>query len=134
MGCPGQALSTIGAALARANAGAEIWVAGSASDPEAGTYHERLTLIEGVAWYGGFAGKETATSQRDVVTNTTTIDGGGGGSVITAPSETTAAARLDGFAIKGGTGTPGSGHTYGGGIYCLGAANHSRQQDYWQQR
>lgn len=93
-------------AINAAGAGDQIWVA-------AGYYNGRITLKNGVELYGGFAGNETALSQRNWRTNVTTIDGGHFGStaVVTVPGG--ASARIDGFTI-----TNGGGSINGGGIYC----------------
>jgi len=62
----------------------------------AGTYGERITLLEGIQVVG--AGQDV-----------TTINGSGGGSVVTA-SGVTSATKLDGFTITNGWAT------YGGGM------------------
>jgi len=98
----GEAMRTIGAALASASYGDEIWVA-------AGTYTENITLVNGVPLYGGFAGDETYRDQRDWSANESIIDGGGAGSVVTAPSGVTSDTTIDGFTVKNGTSS---------GIYC----------------
>ena len=84
----------------------------------AGTYTENITLVPQVALYGGFAGTETALSQRDRAAHATVLDGNAAGSVVTAPPGATKATRIDGFTIRNGTGTLVAGHRYGGGIYC----------------
>ena len=53
------ACHTVTAGLAAAISGDEVWVA-------KGVYVERITLKDGVALYGGFAGTETARDQRDL--------------------------------------------------------------------
>jgi hypothetical protein len=83
----------INAAAAMQPAG-EVWVA-------AGTYYETITLANGVAVYGGFAGAETARDDRHPATNVTTLDGGWTGSVVTA-TNVGAGARIDGFTITNG--------------------------------
>ena len=50
-----------------AASGDEIWV-------KQGTYYESITLISGVALYGGFDGAESIRSDRDWEVNITTID------------------------------------------------------------
>jgi len=115
----------VGAAIAVAAAGDEIWVA-------AGTYPEHIqNRTEGVdsnsvdvALYGGFAGTETDLAQRDIPANRTILDGGGGakptppatGSVVIIRGGASRAMRIDGFTITGG-------HAYlGGGIQVVGSA------------
>jgi parallel beta-helix repeat protein len=105
------AKQTVGAGLTAAVSGDQVWVA-------AGTYNERITLTDGVALYGGFAGTETDLSQQNFTNNQTILDGQAGGSVVTSPAGATATTRIDGFTIRNGTGTYFSGTRYGGGIYC----------------
>lgn len=126
---------------AAAGAGGDsVWVAGSLGG--GGTYVENtatqtwgtlnytgtLVLKSNVAVYGGFAGTETALSQRAVHLSTTTINGAtarGGAAAYhvvacgNAASSVTGA-RLDGFTITGGNaaGVAGDYDTfYGGGLY-----------------
>ena len=115
------AKATVGAAIAAASAGDEIWVA-------AGTYPEHIKnrtdadkLSIDIALYGGFLGTETLRSQRDWLANQTILDGGGGprptppatGSVIIIEGGARRAMRVDGFTITGG-------HAYiGGGIQII---------------
>ncbi len=106
------AKQTVQAALDAAPSGGQVWVA-------AGTYVERITLKDGVALYGGFAGNETTLTQRDWSSHETILDGNRGGSVVTAPFGATATTRIDGFTIRNGTGTlAGAFYRYGGGIHC----------------
>jgi hypothetical protein len=91
------AWNTIGAALKDAVDGDEIWVA-------QGTYKEFVTITNGVALYGGFAGAETDRDQRNFTWNTTTIYGDGGGisltnDVVSILEVTNTLARLDGFTV-----------------------------------
>ncbi|HYF61349.1 MAG TPA: choice-of-anchor Q domain-containing protein [Herpetosiphonaceae bacterium] len=123
-------------ALLAASAGSELWVkAGtyapaSAADP--GFYQgAAFQLKSGVALYGGFAGDETARSQRDARANPTVLSGdllGNDSGAIHAGNPTRAdnsrnvvraagtdaSAILDGFAIAGGTAA--GNYLYGGGI------------------
>jgi hypothetical protein len=85
-----------------ASSGDEIWVA-------SGTYVENLTLTGGVAMYGGFAGTESARSQRNWNTNVTTLDGHGAGPVIEVARAASAATRVDGFTITDGRAVSGGG-------------------------
>ena len=114
----GEAHKTITEALALAASGDEIWV-------KLGTYTESITMISGVALYGGFDGSESIRSDRDWEANITTID------ASTAAAGTSAEhvvimvritnARVDGFTITGGN-AAGSG---GGGIYCSSSSSSS---------
>ena len=101
---------TVQAGLNAAVSGDEVWVA-------AGTYVECITLKNGVALYGGFAGNETELTQRNWGTNATILDGNQAGSVVTVPAGATPATRIDGFTIRNGS-TSGS----GGGINCSGSS------------
>src|SRR5258708_2529493 len=83
----------------------QVWVA-------AGVYLEQITIKDGVALFGGFAGTETALAQRNWKTNATILDGSGAGTVVTVTNTSSSATRLDGFTIRNGKGT------LGGGIYC----------------
>jgi len=100
---------TVQEGLNTAVADDQVWVA-------AGTYVENITLKQGVALYGGFAGNETELAQRDWTTNETILDGNQAGSVVTSPSGATATTRIDGFTIRNGS-TPS-----GGGVYCSGSS------------
>lgn len=99
---------TIQGALDATHPNDEIWVA-------AGTYPECITMKAAIAVYGGFAGTETARSQRDWVANVAIIDGSGQGPVISALSFTQACV-IDGFTIQNGN------SSNGGGVYCFDAA------------
>ena len=83
----------------------------------ANPYVERITMADGVAVYGGFAGGETLRGQRNWQTNETILDGsvqGDPGTVVTAPTGVTYTARIDGFTIRNGEGSD----------------NHFEQHDY----
>ncbi len=97
------ALKTITTALQTAQPCDQVWVA-------AGTYMENITMKNGVALYGGFAGNETLLNQRNWVKNITTINGSQNGSVVTA-DQVGSIASLDGFTVT-------NGQADGGGIYC----------------
>ena len=88
-------------------AGDQVWVA-------AGLYPERITLVNGVAMYGGFAGNESDLVQRNWKTNSSILDGNRLGTVVTVPAGVTNASGLglDGFTIQNGLAA------IGGGIYC----------------
>lgn len=95
-----------------ANPGVAIWVA-------AGTYVENITMKDGQAVYGGFAGTETSLGQRNCAKNITILDGGQLGSVVTIQSNASSSTRLEGFTIRNGTGTTDwYGRKVGGGIWC----------------
>lgn len=114
-------MKTITAALSHAPYGSEIWV-------KAGTYNERIALVDGVGLYGGFVGNETMRSQRPAFpraqgdTNQTIIDAQALGSVVNCGEEVDAGCVLDGFTITGGSGTLINGSTYGGGIFLVDAS------------
>lgn len=97
----------------------EVWV-------QAGTYYENIILRPCVALCGGFAGNETARSQRDWNANVTILDGGQKGSVVFVPPGSPATTRIDGFSIRNGTAH------MGGGVYCAGSpviANNTIEQN-----
>jgi hypothetical protein len=86
---------TITAALAAANAGDQIDVA-------VGSYPERITLKNGVALYGGYAG---VGDQRDYQNYPTILDGGAAGCVVLCQDATVGPdTRLDGFVVQNGQG------------------------------
>jgi hypothetical protein len=96
------AKKTVTSAINAANAGDEIWVA-------AGTYAERITMKNGVALYGGFAGTETARDQRNSIANVTTLKGNNDGTVVTISGGAGPTTRVDGFRITGGNAVNGGG-------------------------
>lgn len=100
-----EAKRSIQSAIKEAAAGEEVWVA-------AGSYRENVTLKDGVAVYGGFAGDEGARDQRRFARNLTIIDGGGAGNTVAAKSDTKDNTRIDGFTIRNG------GASNSGGVYC----------------
>jgi len=95
------AFQTLTKAVSVAVTGDDVWVA-------QGTYAESATVSipSGVSLFGGFAGTETALSQRKVMTNATIIDGQNARQCVTN------AGVLDGFRVTNGKATSG----YGGGI------------------
>ena len=95
-------------AMTAANSGDAIWVA-------AGRYPERLAMKPEVALYGGFAGVETAFSQRNWHTNLSILDGTNGGVVVNI-TNAGPATRIDGMVITGGLAI------HGGGIAMVGSA------------
>jgi hypothetical protein len=142
-------------ALSAASNGDEIWVA-------AGTYKPTLTsnrsisftLKNGVAMYGGFAGTETSSSQRDYENNFTILSGDIGvlnddsdnSYHVVVGSNTNNSAILDGFTVTAGhafsngegggmyneTGSPSVRNvlfkdnfaTFGGGMYNVGTSGY----------
>jgi hypothetical protein len=90
----GTAMGSVQAALDGVAKGGDVWVA-------AGTYHERITLRNGVTLLGGFVGTETVAAQRDFRANTTTLDGDAAGRVVDVPSDVKNA-TLDGFTVRNG--------------------------------
>lgn len=99
--------------------GGEVWV-------KEGTYAEHLTLAAWVDLYGGFAGGESARSQRDPAAHTTVLDGGQVPPVVRCGNTGYRVSVLDGFRITNGgrfTGgwplpPPSSPAAWGGGIRC----------------
>jgi hypothetical protein len=104
--CWKDAFTSIETALQNAVYGDHIWVA-------KGTYAGRITLPDGVALYGGFAGYESLLSARNWAANETIISGG-----IDVTEGATISTCIDGFTITNGTGNNGK----GGGIYMMNAS------------
>ncbi len=119
------AYTDLQSALTTAVNGDEIWVAAGTYKPTPGTDRTvSFALNDGVGLYGGFAGTETARSQRDPTANVTTLSGDIGTpgdstdnsyTVVSAASNVTSSAVLDGFTVTQGR-ADGSGHTSGGGF------------------
>jgi hypothetical protein len=122
-------------ALTASSAGDEVWVAVGTYYPDdgAGQTNDSRTstfrLKSGVAVYGGFAGTETARSQRNPSVNVTVLSGDLGASGATADNAYQVVSIigsladvyvLDGFTITGGNSNGSSGH--GGGIYIQNAS------------
>ncbi|MCX2482583.1 Ig-like domain-containing protein [Pedobacter sp. MR2016-24] len=107
-------------------AGDEIWVAKGSYSPGT-TAALTFTMKEGVKWYGGFAGTETALTQRIADSNglfsvnETILDGGNiNNHVVYNAVALTNATVIDGFSIANGRSATGSnsGIPYSaGGIY-----------------
>ena len=96
-------------ALARADAGcgSEIWVASGTYKPttEVEDYNTAFELVNGVDIYGGFAGYESAITQRNLMINQTILDGNlpdyGVVNVVSA-NDVNEATIIDGFTITNG--------------------------------
>jgi parallel beta-helix repeat protein len=91
------AFQTVQGGINAATSGDEVWVA--ASTPAAPAYVENVTLKADVALYGGFAGAETARSQRVLKSNVTVLDGSGNADSSTVTSSVQGGV-LDGFAVR----------------------------------
>ncbi len=124
--------------LATAGYGHEFWIAAgtyrpyiapqpSGSTPKADTDPREYAFVlnRGVALYGGFAGTETARSQRDWSRNTTVLSGyidlhGGDStnsySVVVVSGDMGLPAILDGFTVAGGRADGEAALGNGGGI------------------
>lgn len=110
------ALPRLETALARASDGSEIWIAQGVYRPTTpgGDRTAAFRLVSGVALYGGFAGDETALSQRDPRAHPTVLSGdlnGDDGDDFANTAENSyqvvvavdvVDARLDGLTIRGG--------------------------------
>jgi hypothetical protein len=109
------AFRTIQEGINAAIRGQEVWVA-------RGTYVENIVMKDGVGLYGGFTDAMTTRGEMDWKANVTILDGSAPkdpnrASVVTFGLVTGSSAIIQGFTIRGGTGT-GSGQFHaGGGIY-----------------
>ena len=96
------AYTDLAPALAVANSGTQVWVAGGTYRPTAGTdTTQTLTIAAGVAVYGGFAGTESTLARHwpaHLTTLTGVISGGAARHVVTLD----AGALLDGVVVSGG--------------------------------
>jgi hypothetical protein len=99
---------TVRNALAASAAGDEVWVA-------RGTYAECVVIPPGVSLYGGFAGDETALTQRNWTTNLSILNAHGTNGPMVTITNAGPDTRVDGMVITGGT------TFYGGGISTVGA-------------
>ncbi|MDJ0582558.1 cadherin domain-containing protein [Crocosphaera sp.] len=123
------AFGTLQSAIAAAQAGDQIWVAGGTYTP--GTERtDSFVLQNDVAIYGGFAGTETSLNQRDINNNVTILSGDIGtvgddsdnsyhvvraeGSFISPISTNT---LLDGFTISDGNANGSTDDGNGGGVF-----------------
>ncbi len=91
----GLAKKTVQAGIGAAAEFSEVWVA-------AATYKEQITLTNFVYVYGGFAGNESARTQRNWNANVTVLDGGGSGTVVTTSAGGTLFG-IDGFTVQNGS-------------------------------
>ena len=83
-------------ALAVAQSGDEVWVA-------AGTYPGGITLADGIALYGGFAGdRGPSRDQRNFAANLDRLDGGRRDERPPVASGAGPNTRVDGFIIRNG--------------------------------
>ncbi|MFN0035933.1 MAG: hypothetical protein ACKVUS_12795, partial [Saprospiraceae bacterium] len=113
------AYTTLDAALSVAAPGTALWVAAGTYKPVGVAPNNSFLVQTGVALYGGFAGTETALSQRNALLNVTTLSGDIAGNdlvgnfdvnrtdnvqhVVTVFANTsTNRAVVDGFALRGG--------------------------------
>ncbi|GAA5480861.1 choice-of-anchor Q domain-containing protein [Haloferula sargassicola] len=106
-----QAYSTLSEALAAAQPGDEVWVAGGTYRPTADNDRTKsFELADGVSLYGGFAGNESVREQRDTAKNLTILSGEIGDPemvsdnsyhVVRASGFGTTC-HLDGFTVTGG--------------------------------
>lgn len=97
--------------------GDEIWVAEGTYTrlPGSATTASVLTMLDGVAVYGGFYGDETELLQRgDPADYPTVLDGQNTSYHVVVGASS---ARLDGFTMKRGLGNEGTPHYGGGGLY-----------------
>jgi hypothetical protein len=109
------AKATVAGALAAASYGDAVWVA-------AGTYAEHVTVKDGVALYGGFAGTEASLDQRDWTNHLSALFGGADVEAITFTNKAVVTltnagpdTRVDGMVITGGAAI------HGGGIGMVGS-------------
>ena len=68
-----------------------------------GTYTESISMISGMALYGGFAGSESVLTERTPAVNPAVIDGGGAAHTVVMDGLTSAV--LNGFIVRGGEAT-----------------------------
>jgi hypothetical protein len=130
-----QGVDGIQAGITAAVPGDEVWVAQGLYKPTATTARTiSINLKSGVSILGGFAGTETASSQRDFTAHVTILSGdlnGDDGSNlfndnsfhvlngVSAP----ASAVIDGFTVTGGNANSSANNDRGGGILLLSGSN-----------
>jgi len=81
--------------------GGQVWVA-------EGLYNERITVGPYAHLLGGFAGNESAASERNWAAHPTVLDGGGAGSVVSLLAGATYSS-VDGISIRNGAAAQGGG-------------------------
>ncbi|HEY3267599.1 MAG TPA: right-handed parallel beta-helix repeat-containing protein [Armatimonadota bacterium] len=91
----GAAAPTLTAAIQAASSGDEVWAAG-------GVYSECITLKDGVALYGGFAGGEAALAERSITLHPSVIYGCDN-AAVSVPAGAGRGAVLDGFTVRSST-------------------------------
>lgn len=117
-------------ALTAAVTGQELWVATGTYKPTTANVDPRsatFQLVDGVAVFGGFAGTESARSQRDWATNVTTLSGDLGTAGDTSDNTYhvvtgVTGGTLDGFVVTKGNADDSASCAYfsggcGGGVY-----------------
>lgn len=121
------AMRDLGAALAAAEPGDEVWVAQGVYVPPGDGPEATFQLRSGIGLYGGFVGLETRRRDRDPSTYLTTLSGDRRGDdlsgqyadnsyhVVTG-SGTDRSAVLDGFVVTAGRAGVGSEHAHGAGM------------------
>ncbi|MHC4251069.1 MAG: choice-of-anchor Q domain-containing protein, partial [Planctomycetota bacterium] len=104
-------------AVDAAGTGNDIWVALGTYGPRVAGDESVVAMEDGVSLFGGFAGTESAPSQRDPAANATELDGTGSvPHVVVGASDAT----IDGFRITGGDAVGGAPSLMdGGGLYCF---------------
>ncbi len=115
----------------------EIWVAKGTYFPDRGTFDRSGTfqMASGLAIYGGFAGNEISSNQRDPKNNLTVLSGdlnsndgpnfanyGENSFHVVNGAGTNSSAILDGFTITAGNANAGFPDNNGGGMHCEGGA------------
>jgi hypothetical protein len=129
---------TLQSALTGAVSGDEIWVKKGVHYPGTARTHSFRIQRNNVQLYGGFAGTETARSQRNWVVNSTVLSGDIGtlGQISdnsyhilyidgVTIQNITSATVIDGFTVTAGNADNSSvwPHSLGGGLFCQGNGN-----------
>jgi predicted outer membrane repeat protein len=108
-----QAYRTIEAAVNASGSGQEIWVARGTYTPT-----QPINLRSNTKLYGGFAGTETALSQRNIAANPTVVDGQNSLVHVMVIESLAPGCTVDGFHIRRGRAQGAVGwNSYGGGIF-----------------
>lgn len=152
------AFDDLHAALAAAGPGDEVWVASGTYVPSTTDSTVSFVVPSGIGLYGGFAGTETARSQRDPDANVTVLSGdvdgddnfigsqwalvfgdhGNSGHVLDATG-VDASTVIDGFTVsQGWIGPAGTGATnpllWGSGLYMPSGSATVRNCRFWSNR